>query len=801
MHLKALRLRGFKSFAHGVELRFESGIAVIIGPNGSGKSNIADGLQWAMAAQTPAQLRAPTAQDVLFGGSDSRPPAGVCEVELVLDNRCGTLPIEFAEVSVMRRLHRDSEGEYFINRSRVRRLDVLELLADTGLGREMHSVIGQGKVEEVLVAKPHERRRFVEEAAGLGKYQRRRSRAEAKLARVSAELERARDLEREVRARLRPLAMQATAAERAAKLGQEIAAGRLLLLSSELALERAGAGDLQQKLDAARLALGVVEQRAEEIASRRAAAESELAGLAAAQERAARAFYAFQSARDRLSTTAGRAEQVAAALDRAGRRRVEDASRLREDAARLLRDAQAAETEAGGHAAEVAELEMRDVGAADEALAAAEAALGAALDARRALANAQGQADTAVRELEGAASRVRELRQRVEQLEQTAATSASQLAEADVRAGEAATVLEQHRGTLKQAEAAAERAHQQAETVTERERAARAAAEELAHRLQIDRSRLDALDGMLQRGEGLPPAVRELQRAGARLVIHGVEAQPGFERAVAAALGWRTGAVVAEHVDEGLDLLHQGQGEMGVVLVSGGGGTRDMPPAPGARQLVEVVTLTDPALAWLLEGIWLVEDLARVTHGVAVTVAGTGIDVDRGELWRTADAGEAAWMAARAERDQLRHSVAELEQRWTEAGAVAERLGEELTAASAAETAAAEALRQARLLESELAAGEREAAAKRDQLADQLARGDAARDLAAHDLEHETSRLRELEAAAEGQAAVLEERRAAAAAADERHAALDLTRQRLAEEAGKIAGRLAALRERAERFG
>ena len=128
MYLKALRMRGFKSFAQSVELRFDEGIAVVVGPNGSGKSNIADALQWAMAVQSPAQLRAPTGQDVLFGGSDSRPPAGVCEVELVLDNECGTLPIEFNEVSVMRRLYRDGESEYFLNRAKVRRLDVLELL-------------------------------------------------------------------------------------------------------------------------------------------------------------------------------------------------------------------------------------------------------------------------------------------------------------------------------------------------------------------------------------------------------------------------------------------------------------------------------------------------------------------------------------------------------------------------------------------------------------------------------------------------------------------------------------------------
>src|ERR1700758_3614619 len=222
MYLKTVRMRGFKSFAQNVDLRFDEGIAVVVGPNGSGKSNIADALQWAMAVQSPAQLRAPSGQDVLFSGSDSRPPSGVCEVELVLDNACGTLPLEFGEVSITRRLYRDSEGEYLINRARLRRLDVLELLAATALGREMHSVIGQGRVEEILLSKPYERRRFVEEAAGLGKYQRRRVRAEQKLVRVGAVLARARDLEREVLTRLRPLALQATAADRAARLGAEI---------------------------------------------------------------------------------------------------------------------------------------------------------------------------------------------------------------------------------------------------------------------------------------------------------------------------------------------------------------------------------------------------------------------------------------------------------------------------------------------------------------------------------------------------------------------------------------------------
>lgn len=346
MHLKALRMRGFKSFPGTVELHFEPGIAVVVGPNGSGKSNIADALQWAMAVQSPSQLRAPTGLDVLFGGSDSRPPAGVCEVELVLDNQCATLPLEFGEVSVMRRLDRGGESEYMINRARVRRLDVLELLADTGLGREMHSVIGQGRVDEILTSKPHERRRFVEEAAGLGKYQRRRTRAEAKLARVSSELERARDLEREVRARLRPLQMQATAAERAARLGDEIAAGRLRLLASDRLGEQLRADSARARLDEARAAQAEVDARLVVVGERRSRAEGELTGLAAEQERASRGYYDFETARERLAAARRRLEQAATALGRTQLRAAVQTDRLGADAERFAAEAAQASEQA-----------------------------------------------------------------------------------------------------------------------------------------------------------------------------------------------------------------------------------------------------------------------------------------------------------------------------------------------------------------------------------------------------------------------------------------------------------------------
>src|SRR5215470_9246969 len=182
MHLRSLRLRGFKSFPDALELKLEPGVAVVVGPNGSGKSNIADAIVWAAGSLTPSELRAEKPDDVLFAGGGERKPADHCEVELVFDNEDGSWPeLDFSEVSIARRLVRGSEGQYLVNRAAVRRIDLVEILADVGLGAAMHSIVGQGKVEQVLASKPEDRRTFVEEAAGLGKFKRRRHRAELKL--------------------------------------------------------------------------------------------------------------------------------------------------------------------------------------------------------------------------------------------------------------------------------------------------------------------------------------------------------------------------------------------------------------------------------------------------------------------------------------------------------------------------------------------------------------------------------------------------------------------------------------------
>jgi chromosome segregation ATPase len=301
VHLRAIKIRGFKSFPDPVEIRLEPGVAVVVGPNGSGKSNIADALIWAAGSLAPSELRAEKPDDVLFAGSAGRTAADHCEVELLFDNADGVLAeLDYSEVSIMRRLHRGGEGAYLVNGAHVRRTDVVELLADVGLGSALGSIVSQGRVEAILASKPEERRQLVEEAAGLGRFKRRRHRAELKLARVAAQVERARDVEAEVVKRLRPLALQATAAERAEKLSVEIAALRAGIAT--LDLEK-----LQAQLDAAgsRRAACAEERRAAEatleaLLAERGRAEEALAAAAGGREGAAGGLYRLRSAAERL---------------------------------------------------------------------------------------------------------------------------------------------------------------------------------------------------------------------------------------------------------------------------------------------------------------------------------------------------------------------------------------------------------------------------------------------------------------------------------------------------------------------
>ena len=351
MHLRSIKIRGFKSFADPLEITLEPGVAVVVGPNGSGKSNIADAVVWASGSLTPSELRAEKPDDVLFAGAKDRRASDHCEVELVFDNEDGAFgELDFSEVSIARRLVRGGEGQYLVNRAAVRRTDIVELLADVGLGSAMHSIVGQGKVEQVLASKPEDRRALVEEAAGLGKFKRRRHRAELKLARVGVQVERARDVEEEVRKRLRPLALQATAAERAEKLAVEVVALRARVAELDLADAGRRHADAEERRDAAALARRGAQSRLEGLLADRTRAEDELSDAAGRREGAVAALYRLQGGSERLGL------------------RGESATALRE---RLEAELALLAPAAAGEAAEVSRLEREAAAAAVTARTAA----------------------------------------------------------------------------------------------------------------------------------------------------------------------------------------------------------------------------------------------------------------------------------------------------------------------------------------------------------------------------------------------------------------------------------------------
>jgi chromosome segregation protein len=239
MHLASLTLRGFKSFASSTTLRFEPGVTCVVGPNGSGKSNVVDALAWVMGEQGAKSLRGGKMEDVIFAGTAGRAPLGRAEVLLTIDNSDGALPIEYAEVTISRILFAGGGSEYAINGSPCRLLDVQELLSDSGIGREMHVIVGQGQLDAVLHASPEERRGFIEEAAGVLKHRKRKEKALRKLEAMQANLTRLEDLTTELRRQLGPLGRQAEIARRAATIQADVRDARLRLLADDLVAMRA----------------------------------------------------------------------------------------------------------------------------------------------------------------------------------------------------------------------------------------------------------------------------------------------------------------------------------------------------------------------------------------------------------------------------------------------------------------------------------------------------------------------------------------------------------------------------------
>jgi chromosome segregation ATPase len=277
MYLRSISMKGFKSFPERTTLEFSPGVSVIVGPNGSGKSNITDAVLWALGEQSPGAIRGASMQDVISAGGKGISQRRAAEVEVTIDNSDGRAATEFSEIAVERRLDRSGDSGYRLNGARCRLADVTDVLSDTNLGREMHSVISQGRVETIVHSKPRERRLLVEEAAGLGKHRKRRRRAELKLRAARDNLDRALDVEREARARLRPLKRQAQAAELGARIEREELGLRAQLVSEEL---RFGADRAAAAETAAKKARGVrekLEERLGEVSRRRSAAEERFA--------------------------------------------------------------------------------------------------------------------------------------------------------------------------------------------------------------------------------------------------------------------------------------------------------------------------------------------------------------------------------------------------------------------------------------------------------------------------------------------------------------------------------------------
>src|SRR5918999_1212057 len=581
MHLRSITLKGFKSFPARTRLEFGPGVSVIVGPNGSGKSNITDAVLWALGEQSPVAVRGQSMKDVIFAGGHGVPGAGVAEVEVVIENEDERLQADFAEISIVRRLERDGEGEYRLNGARCRLVDVIEVLSDSGLGKEMHSVVSQGKVEQIVLSRPRERRLLIEEAAGLGKHRKRRRRAQLKLERTEENLGRALDVEREARSRLRPLKRQARAA---------------LLAAEERARAARGERDEAERLLA-------------EVARRREEAEEAFAAQSRDRERLQSRLFAARSAADRIAMRLERVREQARAASERRERRLRQLEVLEAEAAR---DA-AAEADPlpeaelprppedeGPPAAAPGSAVAASPGPAWEALSPADRIRSLEREIRRLETDREARLRDEIDALEAERAKAQADRER---LERAAAElrAALDAAERDVEA---------RRAERREAERAVESA---------RARAARAGAD-LAAANQFLRTALTSPDGSSTLAQSL-------------------EVEPGYELAVAAALGPRLAAALVDDLPAGERLLDRTGDKGGTALIraprlpsvdfvsdrgtnstlaSEGGAEPAPPPAsepappPGADPLTAHVTPEPAAAATaerLLHDVWVVDFL------------------------------------------------------------------------------------------------------------------------------------------------------------------------------------------------
>ena len=314
MHLKSISLKGFKSFPERTVLEFAPGVSVVVGPNGSGKSNITDAVLWAMGEQSPLAVRGQKMQDVIFGGGHGVKARSSAEVELIIDNSDGAIEMPLGEISILRRLDRNGEGEYRLNGARCRLVDVLEVLSDTGLGKEMHSVVSQGRVESIVTSKPRDRRLLIEEAAGLGKHRKRRRRAQIKLDRAQENLDRCLDIEREARSQLRPLKRQAEAAELLARVERQTTEASWELVRDASRVRRAGRESAEKLATSSRESRDALQEKLGQVDLRREEAEKQLAERSERREAIARRGELARSAAGKIEMRIERTRENALAL-------------------------------------------------------------------------------------------------------------------------------------------------------------------------------------------------------------------------------------------------------------------------------------------------------------------------------------------------------------------------------------------------------------------------------------------------------------------------------------------------------
>ncbi|MGW2871775.1 chromosome segregation SMC family protein, partial [Kitasatospora sp. NPDC001225] len=547
MHLKSLTLRGFKSFASSTTLRFEPGITCVVGPNGSGKSNVVDALSWVMGEQGAKSLRGGKMEDVIFAGTSGRAPLGRAEVSLTIDNTDGALPIDYSEVTITRTMFRNGGSEYALNGETCRLLDIQELLSDSGIGREMHVIVGQGQLDSVLHADPMGRRAFIEEAAGVLKHRKRKEKALRKLDAMQANLNRVQDLVAELRRQLGPLGRQARIARRAAGIQADLRDARLRLLADDLcALRRAVEAEVADEL-ALRLRRTTVEQELAGAVQRERVLEAQVERLGPGLETARQTWYRLSALAERTRGTVGLAEaraRHAVAGGRGEERRGRDPEDTEREAARV-REEEAALTEALEEAryalAEAVERKdglERELAAEERRLRDAARAIA---DRREGLARLQGQAAAARSRAAAAQAEIGRLAEARDEALLRAEDARGELDELQRQVDGLAGEDEQAEARYRRARehlAAVEgelAAAREASASAERERAGLTARHEA---LSLGLRRKDGTGALLDAGERLGGL---LGPAAALLRI-----EPGYEVPLAAALGAAADAVAVD---------------------------------------------------------------------------------------------------------------------------------------------------------------------------------------------------------------------------------------------------------------